>query len=48
MKYKYIIDGMEGTIEADNEAEADMMIREKIEIKIESDENDKEDFRKDR
>uniref|UniRef100_A0A6H2A6T1 Uncharacterized protein n=1 Tax=viral metagenome TaxID=1070528 RepID=A0A6H2A6T1_9ZZZZ len=48
MRYKYIIDGVTGTIEAENEAEADIMIREEIEIRIESDENDREDFRKDR
>ena len=35
MKYKYIVDGMEGTIEAENEADADLMVREMVKIEIE-------------
>ena len=41
MKYRYTVDGFTGVIEAENEAEADLMVRELVEIEIEEVDDEK-------
>ena len=43
MTYRYRIDGVTGTVEASDPAEADMMVREIIEVKLEPEDKERGD-----